>query len=72
MKAGETGAPETSREGPQSPGTPDTDSRPNMDDNQVGNDVSGTQSDNNKESDPGETVLCRSTRNRRPPDRYQP
>ncbi|KAL1484318.1 hypothetical protein MTO96_050057 [Rhipicephalus appendiculatus] len=72
-EAGENGAPETSREGPQSPGAPDADSRPNMDDNQVGNDVSGAQSDsNNKESDPGETVLRRSTRNRRPPDRYQP
>lgn len=71
-KAGETGAPETSREGPQSPGAPDADSRPNMGDNQVGNDVSGAQSDSNKESDPGETVLRRSTRNRRPPDRYQP
>ncbi|KAL1416422.1 hypothetical protein MTO96_027985 [Rhipicephalus appendiculatus] len=71
-KAGETGAPETSREGSQSPGAPDADSRPNMDDNQVGNDVSGAQSDSNKESDPGETVLRRSTRNRRPPDRYQP
>ncbi|KAH6925516.1 hypothetical protein HPB50_006519 [Hyalomma asiaticum] len=71
-KAGETGAPETSREGPQSPGAPDADSRPNMDDNQVGNDVSGAQSDSNKESDPGETVLRRSTGNRRPPDRYQP
>lgn len=71
-KAGETGAPETSREGPQSPGAPDADSRPNMGDNQVGNDVSGAQADSNKESDPGETVLRRSTRNRRPPDRYQP
>ncbi|KAL1422458.1 hypothetical protein MTO96_022096 [Rhipicephalus appendiculatus] len=69
-KAGETGAPETSREGPQSPGAPDADSRPNMDDNQVGNYVSGAQSDSNKESDPGETMLRRSTRNRRPSDRY--
>lgn len=70
-EAGETGAPLTSRE-PQSPGAPDTDSRPNTHDNQVGNDASGAQSDGNKEFDPGETMLRRSTRNRRPPDRYQP
>ncbi|KAH7956194.1 hypothetical protein HPB52_006838 [Rhipicephalus sanguineus] len=43
-------------EGPQSPGVPDADSRPNMHDNEVGNDVSGAQSDGNKEFDPGETV----------------
>ncbi|XP_037274918.2 uncharacterized protein LOC119167529 isoform X2 [Rhipicephalus microplus] len=70
-EAGETGAPLTSRE-PQSPGAPDTDSRPNTHDNQVGNDASGAQSDGNKEFDPGETMLRKSTRNRRPPDRYQP
>ncbi|XP_049271757.1 uncharacterized protein LOC125758488 [Rhipicephalus sanguineus] len=71
-EAGETGAPVTSREGPQSPGAPDADSRPNTHDNQVGNDVSGAQYDGNKEFDPGETMLRRSTRNRRLSDRYQP
>ncbi|XP_049268937.1 uncharacterized protein LOC119382029 [Rhipicephalus sanguineus] len=56
-KAGETGAPLTSREGPQSLGAPDADSRPNTHDNEVGNDVSGAQSDGNQEFDPGETVM---------------
>ncbi|KAH6941857.1 hypothetical protein HPB50_023663 [Hyalomma asiaticum] len=46
--------------------------RPDGLDNGVGSDVSGAQSDGIKESDPSETMLRRSTRNRLLPDRYQP
>ncbi|KAH6925184.1 hypothetical protein HPB50_001490 [Hyalomma asiaticum] len=55
-ETGESGAPVTSREGLRSPGAPDADSRPDGHDNEVGSDISGTQFDGNKESDPGETV----------------
>lgn len=71
-EAGEPGAPVIESEQPESPGGTDADSRPDTEDNQVTSDVSGANCDTNKDSDPGENMLRRSTRNRRPPDRYQP
>lgn len=57
--------PEHQRPKKINPGGTHAVSRPDMDDSQVGSDVSSTSCDANKDSDPGENMLRRSTRNQR-------